>query len=478
MIKIPTVAHSSARDDTSGSPPSASRYASNAVSTYTTTASPRGRRGTRSLRPRPACTPDEAEHRRGDQQHREEHAAREPVHLATGDHAVTEPREDQRAPERRARIDRGARRLLSHQRRRTASPHIAQTSSSIGLLAFADRTRPHRDRAARRASIRRPPAGPSATVGHDGSATATAGSELEVGLRVRLGLGARAPAATGSKHMPHHAAPSVDHGAAVRQQRSSSSEGVSAMPASVPPAPRRTEEATLSATASRSQPTSRSAIAGHACARSTRSRPAAPIGARALGVGRAARRRRRRPGPTSLPSTRRPGLAVDHGLARAARIAHDDRAAAGRRLDEHVAPALDLEAAEPRAARHREHVAHRVVARAGPPRTPAPRRPPTRRARRAASAAELVLVRAAAHDHQRRVRHPPADRRHPLDQHVLALAGDQPADAHDQRPLADPVAARGGRPSAGPAGTPRGRRPGTGSTPGPRPARRCARSAR
>ena len=101
MIKIPTVAHNNARDDTSGSPPSASREASNAVSDVDEHA--RREVDEEQELHRPGVDTGEAEHQGRDQQHREQHAASEAVHLTAGDHAVTEPREHQRASERRAR---------------------------------------------------------------------------------------------------------------------------------------------------------------------------------------------------------------------------------------------------------------------------------------------------------------------------------------------------------------------------------------
>ncbi len=76
-------------------------------------------------------------------------------------------------------------------------------------------------------------------------------------------------------------------------------------------------------------------------------------------------------------------LAVHERLARAARVPDDDRSSACRRLQEHDAPPLDLEPAEPVAARHREDVADRVVARQLRRRAPRPRRTPTGAARSA-----------------------------------------------------------------------------------------------
>ena len=191
------------------------------------------------------------------------------------------------------------------------------------------------------------------------------------------------------------------------------------------------------AAASRSQPARRSAIRGHVWSRSTRSRPAAPIRAGPRRIAAAARSRRRPPTATSAPSTRTPVSPSTQGLARAAGVPDDHRAPARGGLDEDVAPALDLEAGEPGPARHREDVAHGVVAgqvllgnlagevdRAlAAPRPPAsgadPRRDRRRRSAgsRPARAARIDGIAA--------------------DQHVLSLATDEPAHAHDEWSVAD-----------------------------------------
>ena len=62
------------------------------------------------------------------------------------------------------------------------------------------------------------------------------------------------------------------------------------------------------------------------------------------------------------------------------------------------------------------------------------------RIRERVSQATLVIVRAAAHDHQCRLGHPLSDPLHRDDQHVLPLASDEAANAHDERTVSHPHA--------------------------------------
>ena len=203
-----------------------------------------------------------------------------------------------------------------------------------------------------------------------------------------------------------------------------------------------------------SQPASRSAICGHACARSTRARPASPI-------------LRARPGSassvptaaatasTSVPSTRIP-VSPSTSASRAPPESPTTTGTPARGgLDEDVAPPLHLEPAQPGAARHREHVAHRVVPRQVLLRY-LPREEHGAGRRVSGEPAQRAVVRPRPHDEERGVGHGSPHVAHAADQHVLTLARDEPAHAHDERPLADPVAlaevasrGRDGRPQIG-----------------------------
>jgi hypothetical protein len=115
-----------------------------------------------------------------------------------------------------------------------------------------------------------------------------------------------------------------------------------------------------------------------------------------------------------------------HGLGRPARPTGHHRHTRRRCFQIDDAEALDIQACAAGAARHREHVGHRVVGGqfgAGHPTGEGhvlgdaclPRKPVQRR-----------QVRAAAHDDQGGAVDALADGRQCPDQHVLALAGHQP----------------------------------------------------
>src|SRR6185436_14065999 len=110
---------------------------------------------------------------------------------------------------------------------------------------------------------------------------------------------------------------------------------------------------------------------------------------------------------------------------------HDGPSARGG-LEEDVAPALHLQPAETRPARHGEDVAGRVVARqlvvahlAGEQHAPG--------LRGGCYALQRVEVRPPADDQETRAGRPAPDRRHPGDQDVLSLPTNEPADADDER---------------------------------------------
>ena len=95
------------------------------------------------------------------------------------------------------------------------------------------------------------------------------------------------------------------------------------------------------------------------CARPRPGRPRPS--ARAAPRRRAARRAARSSGVAIAPADDVAGLALAHRLRRPARIARHHRQPGRRRLEVDHAQALDVQAAAPGAARHREHVAGRVV---------------------------------------------------------------------------------------------------------------------
>ena len=135
-----------------------------------------------------------------------------------------------------------------------------------------------------------------------------------------------------------------------------------------------------------------------------------------------------------------PGHAVEHRVRRAAGAAGDDGQPGRRRLEEHDAEALDLEAGAAGAARHREDVARGVVGGQLLPR---------HRAGEHDVVGDAVLGGAAAAAAARPGRrrrasraasgHPAPHRGQRPHQHVLALARHEPRHADDDRPVGQPV---------------------------------------
>ena len=265
---------------------------------------------------------------------------------------MAEPRED--AASARARpSDRPSRPVvLAHQRRERRAADRADVELD-GVVARRSRGRatwaPSRPGA--------PPCAASGSTGRDGRPAAADG------LGGRLGGGSRsARVASDAKHWPHHSASAVARAPQLRHRRAGAGRGLTVHRASGTSGLRRRGGTTVRRPRRGASAASRSAIRGHVWARSTRARPAAPI--RRASSGSSSRvATASATSPTVVPVHEDAGLAVHQRLAGAARVAHDHRPRAGGGLDEHVAPALHLEAAEPGAARHREHVAHRVVAR-------------------------------------------------------------------------------------------------------------------
>ena len=95
--------------------------------------------------------------------------------------------------------------------------------------------------------------------------------------------------------------------------------------------------------------------------RSTQARPASPIALACAGSSSSAEPVRQRLDVAAADHVA--GLAVQDRVRRAAGVAGDDRQPGRRRLQVDDAQALDVEAAAAGAARHREHVAGRVVGR-------------------------------------------------------------------------------------------------------------------
>ena len=174
------------------------------------------------------------------------------------------------------------------------------------------------------------------------------------------------------------------------------------------------------------------------------------------------------------------GLAVDERLARAAGVAHHHRACAHAAASMNTLPQPSTSRpGEPGPARHREHVARRRSNAGRSSSDTCPREDDRIRGRGVRQLAQRRLVR----DRRPRSAAPrPGTRRsnalHPADQHVLTLARHQPAHAHDQRTVADPVSRPQVRRSPGRDGTLRRRRPGTAPRPARAWARPCARCAR
>ena len=274
------------------------------------------------------------------------------------------------------------------------APHVAQKSSSIGFLA-SQTGHGHMGRSGSSGvdgacGGRRPASAAtgSVTVGRRGAAAGP--SRIGLAARARRRAPARRDRSTcrTTPRLRRATAPQVAQRCSALRGRRIGHAG------SVPPSLAGPHEAPLSVGGlpePARQPRRRSR--GQACARSTRARPAAPISRARSGSARSPATASATCS-TSPPSTRRPVSPSDDRLARAAGIAHDDRTPARRRLDEDVAPALDLQAPQARAARHREHVAHRVVAREGPPRRPGRRSTTESAGAHRGQRAQLLLVRA------------------------------------------------------------------------------------
>ena len=350
-------------------------------------------------------------------------------------------------------------------------PHISQTSRKIGLrapqtlhgqngsvstgasaVATASSVRPRHDADRRR----RAQARSRTSAGHGGRGRR---AQIREALAAPIRVGADQGLAVGDTGVRHRSRP-AGYPRLPPGERSEAS----------------AQDAGRPSAASGSHPASRAAISGHVWSTQDALTPGGPHGRARSGSAS------RSPTASATAATRapvheEPRLTVHEGFARPARIADHDGLAAGGGLDEDVPPALHLEPAQPRAARHREHVAGGVV-----PRQvvlgdlPGERDRPGRKI--GGHRPQPILVRAAADDRERSVGHPFADRRHRADQHVLSLARHQPAHAHDERPIAhaERRADIGGL--ADRDGTARRRHPGTAPRPAPSAGPRSARFAR
>ncbi|GJP00002.1 hypothetical protein NJB1907E78_20250, partial [Mycobacterium marinum] len=105
-----------------------------------------------------------------------------------------------------------------------------------------------------------------------------------------------------------------------------------------------------------------------------------------------------------------PGLVVLHRFRRSTRFTRNDRHAAGGRLEKDDAQALNVHTRAPSAARHREHVGHRVMGRQLLARHAAGERHMLIHLAVPRQLAQRLQVGAASDDYQRRPVDPPADR--------------------------------------------------------------------
>ena len=312
-------------------------------------ASPRNRTNSAEQHARTARRTSTGEQRHREQ-HREQHAAREPVQSRA---RPCDDRARGRSATRRGPSlgsTRGRCLVLAHQRGERGAADRAGVELDRVLVA-AGRAGPGR-RGGGPCGRGRAPSPRTRSVGGSRLRSRT----LEpVRLRARVRV-----RSSDAKHCPHHCGVRGDERPAVRAAAVLVRRGRGIHARRVP-SPGPAEGTSLSprppGARSRAVPRSRARCA-------TRSHPRAARlphrrGAHGIaeqgrdGVRDRVRRRRRRRGCPVSPST---------SASRApARIAHHHRASARGGLDEHVPPALDLEPAEPRPARHREHVADRVV---------------------------------------------------------------------------------------------------------------------
>ena len=123
------------------------------------------------------------------------------------------------------------------------------------------------------------------------------------------------------------------------------------------------------------------------------------------------------------------GLALEDRVGGAAGVAADDREAGRRGLEVDDAQALDVEAAAPGAAGHREDVARGVMGREFRLRDRAGEVDGGSQSGPFGQLLEVFAVRARADDEQRGVRDLPDDLRPGAQERVLALAADQSGDA-------------------------------------------------
>ncbi len=145
-------------------------------------------------------------------------------------------------------------------------------------------------------------------------------------------------------------------------------------------------------------------------------------------------------------------LAVEDRVRGAAGIAGDDGQAGRRGLQVDDAEALDVEAAAPGPARHREDVPGAVVGGQLGPGHGTGEAYGGGDAGLLGESAQIPLVRAAPDDQQNGVRLGGQDPGHGPDQGVLSLAPHQPGHAHDDRPVRQTRAAPGPRRRPSPGG--------------------------
>ena len=138
-------------------------------------------------------------------------------------------------------------------------------------------------------------------------------------------------------------------------------------------------------------------------------------------------------------------LTVADGLGCSAGPARDDRHARRGGLQIDDAEALDVQARAAGAARHREHVGHRVVCRQFVAGHAVGEHHVLAHAEAVRQPVQGRSVRAAADDDEGGAGHPLPDRGHRPDQHVLALARHQPRHTHHHRPVAPAGTGRAAR---------------------------------
>ena len=290
--------------------------------------------------------------------------AGEPVHLATGIMRWPEPREDAASagtPSCGSTLTRAVSCRISDANERAARLAEVQLDR---VPALADRTRPHRAAPARRGRAA-DPVGPSAAYGAPSPSSSGGERAVRRSSSAPIGL-LGAIASSGCDRFEAHPAPRralVEHGAALgaaslRPRSRASRPWRAAYPA---PPPRPMKHRLACGLAQPPGQTGRRSPATRARARRAPAPP--PPSAGPARDRRAAPRRRRPPAPTSAPSTKSP-VSPSTSVSRAPPESPTTigRAHADASMNTLPQPSTSMPA-EARAARHREHVAQRVVAR-------------------------------------------------------------------------------------------------------------------